>query len=81
MDTREIDTGTQSQKIGFQTSNVVTSSRPIPFPWTDSSGYGMPATNDNFATWIPPAESWDPDPAPVASDPYNVDSYFPDPYA
>jgi hypothetical protein len=41
----------------------------------------MPSTNDNSATWIPPAESWDQDPGPVASDPYNVDPYFPDPYA
>jgi len=81
LDTRGIDNGTQSQKIGFETSNVVTSSRPIPISWTDSLGSGMPATNDNSATWLPPTESWNPDPVPVASDPYNVDPYFPDPYA
>jgi len=81
LDTREMDPETQSQEIGFGTSYVITSTRPIPFPWADSSGSGMPSTNDNSATWIPPAESWDPDLGPVASDPYNVDPYFPDPYA
>jgi hypothetical protein len=37
--------------------------------------------NDNPAPWIPPAEAWFPEPAPVIPDPYNEDPYFPDPYA
>jgi hypothetical protein len=41
----------------------------------------MPFVNDNLASWVPPAEAWQPDPVPALPDPYSEDPYFPDPYS
>jgi hypothetical protein len=47
----------------------------------ESMESGMPFVNDNPASWVPPAEAWQPESVPALPDPYNEDPYFPDPYA